>query len=105
LNFDQIMQEMQDIKSTPHAFDLEHSALNPVRGAEGETRVLEGLAVALRRLGILQAALAHPEPVHPCVTAEELLDTVRAELFELEAILTAVVCAAHREAAPAEPAQ
>ncbi len=86
-------------------FPLEHSFLNPT-WADG-TR--GGLEVARRRIGVLTAALAAGEETHPVMSAENLRDTVRQELLELEAILEAVEQEMDRDEKraehPSEPVQ
>jgi hypothetical protein len=98
-----IEQLVTDALHAPDAFDLEASALNPTRGMYGDTRALEGLGVALRRIGVLLAGLEDPDGSHPCFTEANLRETVCAELTEIEAILEATQFAAEREAATHGP--
>jgi hypothetical protein len=72
---------------------LEQGFLNPtlLDGAPGAVRV------AKRRIGILIAALSAQEPAHPVLAPDDLRDTVREELLELEAILEAIEREMERE--------
>ncbi len=96
-NFEQVVRDaLQHTDSD--TFNLESSPLNPVRGYCGDTRALEGLGVALRKVAVLLAGLEDPDGSHPCFTEDNLRETVTAELLEIEAMLEATQAAAQREA-------
>ncbi len=78
------------------AFDFATSFLNPTLadGVPGAVRV------AKRRLGILSAALAAREPAHPVLAPDDLRQTVREELCELEAILELIEHEVSRDGRP-----